>query len=50
MCVLAALAVDVGSISLKARQIQGTADLAAMAAARDLDNGGRRPRHGLRQP
>ena len=38
MCVLAALAVDVGSISLKARQIQGTADLAAMAAARDLDN------------
>lgn len=36
MCVLAALAVDVGSITLKARQIQGTADLSAMAAARDL--------------
>jgi uncharacterized membrane protein len=36
MCVLAALAVDVGSISLKARQIQGTADLSAMAAAHDL--------------
>lgn len=36
LCVLAALAVDVGSISLKARQIQGAADLSAMAAARDL--------------
>ncbi|MNX30624.1 hypothetical protein D3C86_607950 [compost metagenome] len=36
LCVLAALAVDVGSISLKARQIQGTADLSAMAAAHDL--------------
>lgn len=36
MCVLAALAVDLGSITLKARQIQGTADLSAMAAARDL--------------
>ncbi|HEY1071994.1 TadG family pilus assembly protein [Brevundimonas sp.] len=36
MCVLAALAVDLGSISLKARQIQGTADLSALAAARDL--------------
>lgn len=36
LCVLAALAVDVGSIALKARQIQGTADLAAMAAAHDL--------------
>ncbi|MGH7028554.1 TadG family pilus assembly protein [Brevundimonas sp.] len=36
MCVLAALAVDVGSVSLKARQIQGTADLSAMAAAHNL--------------
>ena len=35
-CVLAALAVDVGSVSLKARQIQGAADLSAMAAAHDL--------------
>lgn len=37
-CILAALAVDLGSISLKARQIQGTADLSAMAAARDLSH------------
>lgn len=37
-CVLAALAIDLGSISLKARQIQGTADLSAMAAARDLSH------------
>ena len=36
ICVLAALAVDLGSVSLKARQIQGTADLSALAAARDL--------------
>ena len=36
VCVLAAFAVDLGSISLKARQIQGTADLSAMAAAHDL--------------
>lgn len=36
MCVLAAFAVDLGSISLKARQIQGAADLSAMAAAHDL--------------
>ena len=36
MCVLAALAVDLGSISLKARQVQGVADLSAMAAAHDL--------------
>lgn len=34
--VLAALAVDVGSVVLRAREIQGTADLAALAAARDL--------------
>ena len=37
-CILAALAVDLGSISLKARQIQGAADLSAMAAARDLSH------------
>ncbi len=36
MCVLAALAVDLGAISLKARKIQGAADLSAMAAAHDL--------------
>jgi uncharacterized membrane protein len=36
MCVLAALAVDLGSVTLKAREVQGTADLSAMAAARDL--------------
>ena len=36
ICVLAALAVDLGSVSLKARQIQGTADLSALAAARNL--------------
>ena len=35
-CVLAAMAVDAGSITLKARQVQGAADLAAMAAAHDL--------------
>ncbi|MDP3659411.1 pilus assembly protein TadG-related protein [Phenylobacterium sp.] len=34
----AALAVDVGSIYLQARQLQGVADLAAVAAARDLPN------------
>jgi len=32
----AALAVDVGSIFLQSRQLQGIADLAALAAARDL--------------
>ena len=37
-CVLAALAIDLGSISLKARQVQGAADLSAMAAARDLSH------------
>lgn len=36
MCVLAGFAVDLGSISLKARQVQGAADLSAMAAAHDL--------------
>ncbi len=33
-----ALAVDVGAVFLKSRQLQGIADLAAIAAARDLDN------------
>lgn len=33
---LAALAVDVGSIFLNTRKLQGVADLAAMAAATDL--------------
>ncbi len=33
-----ALAVDMGSIFLQSRQLQGMADLAAMAAARDLPN------------
>ncbi|WP_332770397.1 pilus assembly protein TadG-related protein [Phenylobacterium sp.] len=34
----AALAVDVGSVFLQSRQLQGIADLAAMAAARDLSH------------
>lgn len=34
--VLAALAVDLGSIVLRAREIQGAADLAALSAARDI--------------
>lgn len=33
-----ALAVDLGSVFVQTRRLQGTADLAAMAAARDLDN------------
>lgn len=33
-----ALAVDLGSVFLQTRRLQGAADLAAMAAARDLDN------------
>lgn len=36
-CVLAAIVVDVGSLALDARTLQGTADLAALAAARDID-------------
>ncbi|MFT4954628.1 MAG: putative membrane protein [Brevundimonas sp.] len=36
LCVLAALAVDLGSIALHARKVQGAADLAALSAARDL--------------
>lgn len=34
--ILAALAVDLGSMALKARHVQGAADLASLAAARDL--------------
>ena len=34
--VLAALSIDLGSITLKAREIQGAADLAALSAARNL--------------
>lgn len=37
-CLVAALAIDVGSVALNARRLQGAADLAAMAAAADLDN------------
>lgn len=37
LCGFAALAVDVGSIALTARRVQGTADLAALTAARDLN-------------
>ncbi len=36
-CVLAAIVVDVGSLALDARTLQGAADLAALAAARDMD-------------
>lgn len=36
LCALAALAVDLGSIALHARKVQGAADLAALSAARDL--------------
>ena len=34
----AAFAVDVGSIFLQSRKLQGIADLAAMSAARDIDH------------
>lgn len=37
LCALAALAVDVGSVALHARKVQGAADLAALSAVRDLD-------------
>ncbi len=33
-----AMAVDLGAVFLQTRRLQGAADLAAMAAARDLDN------------
>lgn len=35
-CVVAALAIDLGSLALNARRLQGAADLAAMAAAADI--------------
>ncbi len=38
LCGLAALTIDVGSLALKARQLQGAADLAALSAARDRDH------------
>lgn len=34
--VLAALAIDLGSVALKAREVQGTADLAALSGARNI--------------
>lgn len=37
-CALAAVTVDVGSLALHARHIQGAADLAALSGARDLDH------------
>ncbi|QTC91148.1 hypothetical protein IFJ75_18425 [Brevundimonas goettingensis] len=37
-CALAALTVDIGSLALHARQLQGAADLAALSGARDLDH------------
>ncbi|WGM29872.1 TadG family pilus assembly protein [Brevundimonas sp. NIBR11] len=36
-CVLAAIVVDLGSLALDGRTLQGAADLAALSAARDLD-------------
>lgn len=36
LCALAALAVDLGSVGLHARKLQGAADLAAIAAANDI--------------
>lgn len=36
LCATAALAVDLGSIALDARRLQGAADLAAMSGARDI--------------
>ncbi|WP_338577844.1 TadG family pilus assembly protein [Brevundimonas olei] len=38
ICVLAALAVDVGSMVLKGREVQGAADLSALAAAQTLSD------------
>lgn len=37
ICALAALVVDMGSVAVKARQLQGAADLAALSAAQDRD-------------
>ncbi|RYG18611.1 MAG: hypothetical protein EON96_04590, partial [Caulobacteraceae bacterium] len=36
-CLAAAIAVDLGALALHARKVQGTADLAALAAAQRLD-------------
>lgn len=36
LCALAALVIDVGSVALYTRKLQGAADLSALAAARDL--------------
>lgn len=36
LCGLAAIVVDIGSVALEARRLQGAADLAALAAASDL--------------
>lgn len=36
-CVLAAIVVDIGSLGLDGRTLQGAADLAALSAARDLE-------------
>lgn len=38
LIVLAALTIDLGSVYLQSRKLQGVADLAAIAAARDLGN------------
>ena len=38
LCLSAAVAVDMGSMVLHARRVQGAADLAALAAARDLSH------------
>ena len=38
LCITAALAIDLGSIALDARRLQGAADLSATAAAIHLDN------------
>lgn len=37
LCALAALVIDVSSVALYARKLQGAADLSALAAARDLN-------------
>jgi len=37
-CAMAAVTVDLGSLALHARQLQGAADLAALSGARDMDH------------
>lgn len=37
-CAMAALTIDLGSLALYARQLQGAADLAALSGARDMDH------------